>query len=685
MGKLDKDLVNEFRQKFGDLLLNCDGERRVPKAFVDLGDPIEPKRYADDTDLVDGTQVQSSAYKELPSLLNASSNSYKLDTPCTFSPMVVPKKKKTCHDRNLVGSGAVFHNQAGDLHSPITQWETTMPPFLDESIENTFPSSWGAPPCFRPQIQHTLLGDTNQGQLGYMSPDDLHSLFSDNTAIEVIHQFSTSHVAGRNESTSNLTTSQAVASSVLSHDNKEQLRYNVTLQAPTAMLQSVTERAITYLNKSHTYTLSVIVSKSPAKSVRCSEYKTSIRVAFEEEEQRSDPIASWKLWKENRGLDEAYKRQSQLAAVEFVDHPQAGAGNQDYQPIRLEKSSIDGFCITWKANPDRDIHQCTIPLRFHFLSTDFSRAKGVKGVPVRLCAKTNSVRPVGGRESRECDSEICYCIVKLFRDHGAERKMSNDVAHIMKKIDKLHQKIDNKERATDLARPIHSYDVTNGRQDPHAELALMHEILQSARQESVLSLRGEDKDDPDLYPVALSIETDLAKAEDRKTQQPNETFRPPTPEDPEEANRLSQEHYTQSNDTQSPLSLNPPLEIPKLSNGAMKPSTGTKRSSQAVACFYVQFTHNGSFASRRHHAIYLENRTSCDLQRKLAEKLQIDLGAITCIFWQNSKGLKVLVDDDTVQYLPEGQMMAAVVRESPCTAVAFAGYEPLAMEIKLLF
>lgn len=37
------------------------------------------------------------------------------------------------------------------------------------------------------------------------------------------------------------------------------------------------------------------------------------------------------------------------------------------------------------------------------------------------------------------ESELCYCVVKLFRDHGAERKLLNDKTLVRKMIDKLNK------------------------------------------------------------------------------------------------------------------------------------------------------------------------------------------------------------------------------------------------------
>ena len=77
-------------------------------------------------------------------------------------------------------------------------------------------------------------------------------------------------------------------------------------------------------------------------------------------------------------------------------------------------------------------------MRFNFLSTDFSHSKGVKGIPVRLCAKTE-ILSSGSPQSPPEQSEICFCKVKLFRDHGAERKLASDILHIKKTIEKLKQ------------------------------------------------------------------------------------------------------------------------------------------------------------------------------------------------------------------------------------------------------
>jgi hypothetical protein len=112
-------------------------------------------------------------------LVRDASDFLRLPVPELLSPMVVAKKHKTSHNRNLPGSGAVFHNEAGDLHSPMIQWDTTASPFFDTSIQNSPPNFWVGSDCFTPlaQTQHWLHDNTHHEQLddlpGFLTRDHL--------------------------------------------------------------------------------------------------------------------------------------------------------------------------------------------------------------------------------------------------------------------------------------------------------------------------------------------------------------------------------------------------------------------------------------------------------------------------------------------------------------------------------
>lgn len=312
----------------------------------------------------------------------------------------------------------------------------------------------------------------------------------------------------------------------------ESFRFHVTLNAPTAMIKRADEIPITYLNKGQAYAVSIVDTAPGSANAASMRYRTFIRVSFEDEQQRQRPAACWQLWKEGRGTNEAHQRGGRLQAVEFVD-PASSNDDENRRPnYELESASFDGFCVNWTSVPG-SAADCTLNVRFNFLSTDFSHSKGVKGIPVRLCAKTEVVSSVS--QQQPTGPELCFCKVKLFRDHGAERKLSNDVAHVKKTIDKLKQQITQAESGTKEfgkrkragsgskavlgSRPgkalkhkrtwsISSTDSAGARapaeDDLHQKLATMQDMFTSTRPASVLCLRGVEQDDPDLHPVHLS-------------------------------------------------------------------------------------------------------------------------------------------------------------------------------------
>ena len=299
------------------------------------------------------------------------------------------------------------------------------------------------------------------------------------------------------------------------------------------MVKHAAEIPITYLNKGQAYAISISDSTGPCQSTGLIKYRTVIRISFEDEQQRQRPSTCWQLWKEGRGLAEAHQRGGRLQAVEYVDPNQHGDGDKKSSKVELEMASFDSFAVTWSPKPGTSTPDCTVAVRFNFLSTDFSHSKGVKGIPVRLCAKTEIISSGTPESPPGTIAEVCFCKVKLFRDHGAERKLSNDVAHIKKTIDKLKQQVcqieagvkdvGKRKRSEPVARQpvshkagkVHKHKRTwsvssqgsNGRptieDDLHVKLTTMQDMFSSTRPVSVLYLKGCEQDDPDLYPVTL--------------------------------------------------------------------------------------------------------------------------------------------------------------------------------------
>ncbi|KAK6858796.1 hypothetical protein PG995_005360 [Apiospora arundinis] len=328
----------------------------------------------------------------------------------------------------------------------------------------------------------------------------------------------------------------------------EKFRFHVTLNAPTAMIKHADEIPVTYLNKGQAYLLSVADTASTLPIIPGTRYRTFVRISFVDEQQRQKPGVCWSLLKERRGTNEAHQRGGKLQAVEYVDAGQPAEGDDKRARVELDAASFDGFSVVWTPG-NNGTAECSLAVRFNFLSTDFSHSKGIKGIPVRLCAKTVMLGPYGSSPTSDADKEICFCKVKLFRDHGAERKLSNDAAHVKKSIYKVKQQVAQAEsgmkdfgkrkrggasqvKAQESPRPgktpkhkrtwsMSSASSTGsvgggGRppleEDFHFKLQTLQDMLTSTRPVSVLYQRGEETGDPDLHPVSIAGEsTNLTK------------------------------------------------------------------------------------------------------------------------------------------------------------------------------
>ena len=499
------------------------------------------------------------------------------------------------------------------------------------------------------------------------------------------------------------------------------------------MIKYPDEVPVTYLNKGQAYAVNISDSVGFGPMPGPIKYRTVIRISFEDEQQRQKPSACWQLWKEGRGLAEAHQRGGKLQAVEYVD-PNPGGDDEGKRPrVELDAASFDCFSVIWSPSPGSVAASCSVAVRFNFLSTDFSHSKGVKGIPVRLCAKTEIIYPGTPDSPQVPSSEVCFCKVKLFRDHGAERKLSNDVAHIKKTIDKLKQQITQVEngvkevgkrkrssgdkgcnnRPSKIPKHKRTCSVSsqgsNNRplveEDFHMKLATMQDMFTSTRPVSVLYLKGYEEDDPDIYPVVLPGEpTDLTKVGqidqsvswDRKTNSEttpsNSCVVSPSPSSrsaPAGSRITDPATFTKSTPFVSNQVLPstwehfPQVPISNFSgftNATVKAQRGPEDESlpdwlkafdvnpsykappnrviMPVACFYVLIKVPSSLPENDfYRAVYLMKRTVKDLIASIAMKCGIEPTQVSRILRINPKGLKIMVDDDLVRELPEGQDM----------------------------
>jgi hypothetical protein len=175
MRRPDDEFVDQFRKRFGDLLLTCNG-KRMEGAHVDARDPMSHASFGNENEPIDVMRTDDANTGRTLRLESGSPKFRKVHAPDSFSPTISAKKHETFQDRNLLGSGAVFHNTAGDLHSPLIRRNTMVSPFLDESIQCVPQISWNRPNCFTPltESQRWLCDDTYFGQTDDISKTIVH-------------------------------------------------------------------------------------------------------------------------------------------------------------------------------------------------------------------------------------------------------------------------------------------------------------------------------------------------------------------------------------------------------------------------------------------------------------------------------------------------------------------------------
>lgn len=658
------------------------------------------------------------------------------------------------------GTNTIYHSQAGDLHTPGFSFGLGTPLSLPTSEAGLHAGQPGTASHLHGFNPHALNHHfANQNPFGFPPPQQQHGgpafaphQFShhpapfEHAALAQSHQDSPmdnvmSDVEMQEQSprvgyaTTHRTFPDAIAPA-LPQQPSQNFRYHVTLNAPTAMIKHAEEIPVTYLNKGQAYTISLIDTAPVQTSPGPIKYRTYVRISFEDEQQRQRPAACWQLWKEGRGTNEAHQRGGRLQAVEFVDPAQVGGGDAQGRPrVELESASFDGFAVTWTP-VNNSSPECSIAVRFNFLSTDFSHSKGVKGIPVRLCAKTELVTPQPGSPPDTSAAELCYCKVKLFRDHGAERKLSNDVAHVKKTIDKLKQQIaqvesgmkdfGKRKRSGSISKqapssrpgkvPKHkrtwsmsSSSSTSGTRAPaeedlHLKLGSLQDMFSSTRPVSVLYLKGDEHDDPDMYPVQLSgtppdltkIDTNIDSTmwERQSSHTGASSIVSPTPSNqslhsgsrrrpsfqhpgPVPFSRMSSNDWRGSDVKSGPDGSDVPrrVERPYSDDHALSgwiEAVGVDPSYnpppepmlKPVACFFVQPRIAGKLpADNYFRAVYLMERSLKALVGAIAMKINIEPTKVTRTIRVNQKGLQILMDDDAVHAIPEQQDMTAEFHE----------------------
>lgn len=102
-----------------------------------------------------------------------------------------------------------------------------------------------------------------------------------------------------------------------------------------------------------------------------------------------------------------------------------------------------------------------------------------------------------------------------------------------------------------------------------------------------------------------------------------------------------------------------------------------------VACFYLRFPKNETQKDDYYRAVYLSERTVKDLMDKISVKRPINIKHVLHILLVKKGGVNIMVDDDVVRELPEGQDMDVEISKVADTSESPDDSRPPAFEVRL--
>ncbi|KAJ2673099.1 hypothetical protein GGI25_004852 [Coemansia spiralis] len=161
------------------------------------------------------------------------------------------------------------------------------------------------------------------------------------------------------------------------------MRFECILEAPTASAQKADETSLTYLNKGQLYGVS-LVDKMHSDMTYC----TTLRIAFHEDSHRKSAATYWNFW---------LNQQENPRAARAIELDKAGS----IGVVAKETKQFDRVTFQWQGR-----RGAKVMIRFNCLSTDFSRIKGVKGIPLRIHLDTFHALPGSGDVAGSYASEL---------------------------------------------------------------------------------------------------------------------------------------------------------------------------------------------------------------------------------------------------------------------------------------
>ncbi|KAI9294355.1 hypothetical protein K502DRAFT_292424, partial [Neoconidiobolus thromboides FSU 785] len=262
---------------------------------------------------------------------------------------------------------------------------------------------------------------------------------------------------------------------------------------------------------------------------------------------------------------------------------------------------FDRVTFTWNGQKG-----ARILLRFNCLSTDFSRIKGVKGIPMKVHV-THRFSQKGAVIERS------FAKIKLFRDKGAERKNKDDQRHLEKIWEKMKGKSMEDNPFIAMYSPVSQ--VTEFR-----ECLYTNEVGESEKEYTFPPTEEEIEAQSQLQ-IGQMLENGMIK----------------------------ERRFDTLAGTEIPDLIDvDPTYIPHL------------RKPKPLLCIFVKLLNESVY-----RAIYLERLNVQELIDKLAAKLQLQPSAITGIARLTQKGIRIHVDDSMVAQMTDEMDMVVECSFTP--------------------
>lgn len=298
---------------------------------------------------------------------------------------------------------------------------------------------------------------------------------------------------------------------------------------------------------------------------------------------------------------------------------------------------------------------------------------------MQLCSKTEEISP-NSLQFPMADLTMSFCRIQLFRSHGAERKMSNDIATAEKRIERLKQQLShsqarpipndkrlekNKKKAPSMAEHSRKRIRTNHEDDLRCRIKSLQDICSSTQQHSFLDQQGDKQQHCDCYPgkrdreypPTSKLDATWSPSDDWSTSLPAMVKSEAPPSASSSPTLHSPPVMTETSRQQASSAMTDAASLGDRS--AMKYGANSK-----VACFYIRLICSKSVAqSDRYTPIYLFERTARELVRRIAAIVAVDPAKVQRTVWCSAKHLDIIVDDDVVLNISEGQDMQVAITE----------------------